>query len=609
MAGIAGVIGKMAPEVAVATVERMLQAMNYEAFYSKGVYVSQELGLCVGWVVHPNSFSDCMPVQSRDGNTTVVLSGEIFTPEERLKSLSNSGHIFTVGKAGYLGDLYQQNEDAFFEELNGTFAGVIIDSHRKTLQLFNDRMGFEKLYFSEGSGGDAFYFATESKAILQVVPQTRHFDPQGLAQFLTYGSTMAETTLYKGISLLPPASVWTFAPNNSVKKKRTYFRPKDWQNDRAIGPAAFQERFNETFKRILTRYFAGPLEPGISLTGGWDTRMIMACHRAKPESLPCYTFAGETGDTVDVQQARKIANLVNQEHFVLRLQSDFLKNFDEHAKRTVYVSDGNGDVCLSHEIYLNRLARQVTDARVTGNFGSEVLRGVSTFKELPSRSAWANGELKNEISRCREQWNAGKEEMDETSFAVFKEIPWKLSATFRLANSQLPTRAPFLDNELLKLACTTPLSVRRDSAFPVSLIRSEFPELLAVATDRGEAGNSSVLARALRRGFYAGTFKLDYMLNEGMPNYFPMVFDLQPIHRALTFGHKYLEYRRWFRGPLRGYAEDTLNNANSFVSGLIGKKAMEHVLAEHASGIKNQLEQINVWLTLELINKHLLQNP
>ena len=45
------------------------------------------------------------------------------------------------------------------------------------------------------------------------------------------------------------------------------------------------------------------------------------------------------------------------------------------------------------------------------------------------------------------------------------------------------------------------------------------------------------------------------------------------------------------------------------MSGLIGKRAVEHVLEEHASGIKNQLEQINVWLTLELINKRLLQNP
>src|SRR5678815_3942928 len=114
MAGIAGVIGLKRSKEAEALVDQMLHAMSHEPFYKKGKYINDELGLCVGWVVHPDSFSDCMPVRSRDGNTTVVLSGEIFTPEERLKSLSNSGHIFTVGKASYLGDLYQQNEDAFF---------------------------------------------------------------------------------------------------------------------------------------------------------------------------------------------------------------------------------------------------------------------------------------------------------------------------------------------------------------------------------------------------------------------------------------------------------------------------------------------------------------
>jgi len=52
-----------------------------------------------------------------------------------------------------------------------------------------------------------------------------------------------------------------------------------------------------------------------------------------------------------------------------------------------------------------------------------------------------------------------------------------------------------------------------------------------------------------------------------------------------------------------------LNNGNSFVSGLIGKKAVGRVLAEHVAGTRNQLEQINVWLTLELIHKRLLQMP
>jgi asparagine synthase (glutamine-hydrolysing) len=605
MAGIAGAIGPKRSKEVEAQVDQMLHSMCHESFYRRGKFVNEELGLCVGWLVHPDSFCDCMPVQSVDGNTTIVLSGEIFTSDEQLRSLRRNCQSEKNSGAGHLSPLYTELGDRFFEELNGTFCGIVIDSKLRKLQLFNDRMGFEKLYISEDSKSGLFHFASESKAILRVKPGLREFDLQGLAQFLNFGSTLEERTLFKGISLLPPASVWEFAPGASVRKK-TYFRSQDWQIDPSIGPESFQEKFDESFCRVLPRYFQGRLRPGISLTGGWDTRMIVAGHRAAPGTLPCFTFANATGDTVDVQIARKVAKLFQQEHVVLRLQSDFWDDFAKHAERAVYVSDGNADVCLSHEIYLNRLARQVSGSRITGNFGSEVLRGVSTFKELPSRSAWVEGDLKKEIAWSKEQWVTLKE-IDETAFAVFKEIPWKLAASFRLANSQLPTRAPFLDNDILKLACITHLSVRRASSFPASLVRSHSPQLLTVPTDRGEAGNISSLRQTIRKAFYEGTFKIDYLLNEGMPNFFPIVFDEPRLHRALTLGHKFLEYRRWFRSSLRRYSEEMLDDGNSYVSGMIGRRAVQRVLSEHASGVKNQLDVINVWLTLELINKTLLR--
>jgi asparagine synthase (glutamine-hydrolysing) len=607
MAGIVGVIGPKRSKEAEAQVDQMLQTMAHESFYRRGKFVNEELGLYVGWLVHPDSFCDCMPVQSADRSVTIVLSGEVFTSDEQLRSLRSNGHNVNASSAGHLSNLYEVFGDLFFKELNGTFSGIVIDSKFGKLQLFNDRMGFEKLYFSEDPENGLFHFASESKAILRVKPCLRQFDWQGLAQFLNFGCTLEERTLFKGISLLPPGSVWEFSPGASVRK-RTYFRSQHWQIDPSIGPESFQAKFDESFCRVLPRYFEGRLRPGISLTGGWDTRMIVASHPAEPGTLPCFTFANATGDTVDVQIARKVAKLFQQEHVVLRLQSDFLDNFAEHAERAVYVSDGNADVCLSHEIYLNRLARHVSGSRITGNFGSEVLRGVSTFKELPSRSAWAEGDLKKEIAQSKEQW-VTLNEIDETVFAVFKEIPWKLAASFRLANSQLPTRAPFLDNDILKLACITHLSVRRASSFPASLVRSHSPQFLTVPTDRGEAGNISPLRRKFRKAFYEGTFKIDYLLNEGMPNYFPLVLDGLHLHRILTLGHKYLEYRRWFRRPLRRYTSEMLDDGNSFVSGIVGRKAVQRVLGEHVSGVKNQLDVISVWLTLELINKKLLRVP
>src|SRR5262249_17406474 len=160
------------------------------------------------------------------------------------------------------------------------------------------------------------------------------------------------------------------------------------------------------------RYFTGKLTAGVSLTGGWDTRMIMACHAAPPRTLPCYTFAGFSDDTLDVRQAREVARLAQQEYSVLRLGRDFLENFAEHAEKTIYVSDGNGTVSLSHELYLNRLARNVATARITGNFGSEALRGMTTFKELPLRSNSYPAEVRAEIACYKDRWKSSVEAND-----------------------------------------------------------------------------------------------------------------------------------------------------------------------------------------------------
>jgi asparagine synthase (glutamine-hydrolysing) len=310
---------------------------------------------------------------------------------------------------------------------------------------------------------------------------------------------------------------------------------------------------------------------------------------------------------VDVRLARRIAKAAGQEHTVLNLQSDFLSDFSTHAEKAVYVSDGYSDICLTHELYLTRMARRISVSRVTGNFGSEVLRGMSTFKEIGLHTEHLN-DLGLDLARVKEQWNS-ESKTNRAVFAIFKEIPWKLTAVSRLAKSQVSLRSPFLDNEVLKLACQYPTLVGLDSRLPVSLVGQERPELLGIETDRGEAGLGGSGWKALRRIFYAVTFKLDYLLSEGTPDFVPILSDAVSADYVLPVRHKFLEYRRWFRGPLRDYVEGTLRGNNTFVSGLFGRKLVERTLANNASGLRNELADINTLLSLELIDKCLLRQP
>jgi hypothetical protein len=109
--------------------------------------------------------------------------------------------------------------------------------------------------------------------------------------------------------------------------------------------------------------------------------------------------------------------------------------------------------------------------------------------------------------------------------------------------------------------------------------------------------------------FNSVIFKLDYLLTEGTPDFVSILSDAVSADYLLPVRHKFLEYRRWFRGPLRGYVEDTLRGNHTFVSGLFGKKVVERTLADNASGLRNELVDINMLLTLELTNKCLLRQP
>lgn len=167
-------------------------------------------------------------------------------------------------------------------------------------------------------------------------PKLRTFDEEGVADFLSFGCTLEWRTLFKGMHLAPGGSLWKI--ENGECRKSRYFDPVDWESLPILPDDAFQARFQETFARLLPRYFASESDVGISLTGGLDTRMIMACSAWNGPRPVCYTFAGQAGRTLDARIAAQVAKVSGLEHRLLRISSDFLENFSAIADRTVYIN-------------------------------------------------------------------------------------------------------------------------------------------------------------------------------------------------------------------------------------------------------------------------------
>src|SRR5438876_1997291 len=206
-----------------------------------------------------------------------------------------------------------------------------------------------------------------AKSLLRILPSARQLDPVGLAEFVSCGCAMQNRTLFSGVSLLPPASQWTFSPGRPPRKS-TYFQKETWENQPGLNAAEYYEKLNETFARVLPKYFSGRRQIGMSLTGGLDSRMIMAWARRPTGTLSCYTFGGTYRDCTDVTIARDVARCCGQPHQTIPVDGEFLGQFATLARKAVYVADGSMDVTGSVELYVNQIARRIAPVRLTGNY-------------------------------------------------------------------------------------------------------------------------------------------------------------------------------------------------------------------------------------------------
>jgi asparagine synthase (glutamine-hydrolysing) len=600
MAGIVGIISQRPPEECQELVRSMANSMQHESFYDSGTYFVREMGIYAGWVAHENSFAATQPFFNTQRNIALLFSGECFIDRKIRGELGQQGDQSQQAAGSWLLHLYEQEGDRFFEKLNGLFSGLLIDKRQGKAFLFNDRYGVERIYWHETS--DATYFASEAKALLRILPELRAFDQEGIAQFLTFGCTLGQRTLFRGVQLLSGASVWSFENGECQKKK--YFFPEIWESQPILSAESFEHKFQETFKRVLPRYFESDARIGISLTAGLDSRMIMASLPRCEQKPVCYTFTGHKQDTLDARLAGQVADVCGLEHEILRLGADFFSNFASYADQTVYKTDGYLGTLGAHEIYLNRQARQLAPVRLTGVFGGEILRGVSMFKPFCLSRGLVNPELGESQTSLAQGWERNSQH--PLTFTAFREIPEKRFATPAASRSQVSFRTPYLDNEIVALAYQAPESLRASPLPALRFVKDNHQVLSNIPTDMGEMGGTNVLAAALRRSLSKAVCKLDYLYAEGLPHGFSSfdpVFDRVGSGARLFGRHKFLYYRKWFQRELADYIAGVLREVQARRSPFWNSSFLENLADEHINGGRNYVHEIDAVLTLEAVER------
>ncbi len=607
MPGILGCITRLPREYAEQKVLQMMAVMLHEDFYVAGTWADESQGVYTGWVAREGSFSDGMPLRNEQGDVALVFSGEEFPHPDTAQRLRERGHKLDGAGPSYLVHLCE--EDPLFPAgLNGRFHGLLADRNRGTAALFNDRYGMHRIYYHESK--DAFYFAAEAKAILAVCPEPRRMNTRAFGEFVACGCTLEGRSLFEGVNVLPPGSRWVFR-NGSLATKESYFEPKEWENQERLDPEHYYREVLDVFSRNLPRYFAGQERIGMSLTGGLDTRMIMAWQRRQPASLPCYTFGGMLRDCQDVIVARQVARACGQPHKVIPVGTEFLSRFSHYAERAVYLTDGCVDAGRAPDLYLNERAREIAPVRMTGNYGGEVLRRVRAFKAEEPLPGLFGPEFFGYIRQASATY-AGLLRGHPLSFAVFKQGPWHHYGIMALEQTHLSMRSPFLDNDFVRTVFRAPESAVITSDVSMRLIADGNRALLRIPTDRGLAGRRGRFLEAVSRGLLEFLFKAEYAYDMGMPQWVARVDHvLSPLRLERLFlgRHKIFHFRTWYRDAFPVYVREILLDPRSLARPYIDRKGLEVIVRGHLKGDRNYTSEIHKVLTLELLHRLFLDNP
>ena len=601
MPGIVGLITKLGRECAEPQLRRMVEALRHESFYEIGTWIDEPLGVYVGWIVRKNSFPGRMPLENERVDKVLVFSGEEFSDPGIVRRLEDDGHAMGEQQGAYLVHLAEE-DDSFPARLNGRFHGLLGDKSNGSAVLFNDRYGMARIYYHESKG--IFYFAAEAKAILAARPDLRVMDPRGMGELVSCGCVLENRTVFQNINVLPPGSAWTFR-NGSIERKGVYFQPKEWEEQGTLDVESYYRQLREVFSRNMPRYFNGHQPISMSLTGGLDSRMIMAWRDAPPESLPCYSFGGTFRDCQDVIMARKVAHICGQRHQVIPVGDEFLTKFPYYSERSIYLTDACVDVSRSSDLYINEVAREIAPVRMTGNYGGEVLRSIRAFKPVNPPPGLFHADFSTCLERAKQTYSS-LISVQPLFFSVFRQAPWHHYGLLALEQTQLALRSPFLDNDLVQTVFRAPKPTLSSNDISLRLIEDGNPLLAKIRTDLGLAGSSGRWVSAVRREYLQFTFKAEYAYDYGMPQWVSRVdHALSPLRLERLFlgRHKFYHFRVWYRGALSEYVRSMLLDPRTLSRPYLQRKTVEAVVQGHLKGGRNYTTAIHKLLTLEHLHR------
>jgi asparagine synthase (glutamine-hydrolysing) len=312
-------------------------------------------------------------------------------------------------------------------------------------------------------------------------------------------------------------------------------------------------------------------------------------------------------EPADVRLGRRVAAACDQSYEVIPVDRSFFAEFGRLSDEAVFCSDGAMDVSGAVELFANRRAREIAPVRLTGNYGSEILRRHVAFRPGRLGEGMFAPDFEALVRGAAETYAEERKGLP-LSFIAFKQVPWFHYGRLAVEQSQLIVRSPFLDTELVPLAYRAPADGETNKRLALRLIAERKPALADFPTDRGRA----------RRPFFApaGAWRFaqeffpraEYVYDYGMPQWMAPLdrkVSRLGLERLFLGRQKFYHFRTWYRHELAGRVKEVLLDKKSLSRPYLDARRVEGMVQAHVNGSGNYTLEIHKLLTAESLQRQL----
>jgi asparagine synthase (glutamine-hydrolysing) len=167
------------------------------------------------------STAAAQPMANEDGAVIVTFNGEIYNYRGLRAELAAAGHRYRTDHSDtevLLHGYEQWGLGGLLERIEGDYAFALWDDRAGQLHLARDRIGVKPLYFALQDG--MLLFGSEIKAIAAHPAVTPDVEPVAMYHYLSFITTPAPLTMFKGIYKLPAGWHMTVRRDGGVSARR-----------------------------------------------------------------------------------------------------------------------------------------------------------------------------------------------------------------------------------------------------------------------------------------------------------------------------------------------------------------------------------------------------